>query len=77
MLKASVFLGLMLAISATDAFAQNRRAGDNEYKACSRDVSRFCRKVMNDGDMVVLNCLQENRTKLTRSCKKVLEENGQ
>jgi len=44
--------------------------------ACARDVSRFCRAKMNDGDMVVLACLQENRAKLGKACLKVLTDNG-
>ncbi|HEY8337806.1 MAG TPA: hypothetical protein VIQ05_28760 [Tardiphaga sp.] len=44
--------------------------------ACARDVSRFCRAKMNDGDMVVLACLQENRAKLSKACLKVLTDNG-
>jgi hypothetical protein len=45
--------------------------------ACARDVSRFCRAKMNDGDMVVLACLKENRAKLGKACAKVLTDNGQ
>ena len=45
--------------------------------ACARDVSRFCRSVMNDGDMVVLACLKQNRARLSRACAKVLTDHGQ
>jgi len=45
--------------------------------ACARDVSRFCRAHMNDGDMVVLSCLQQNRARLSRACAKVLTDHGQ
>ena len=47
------------------------------HSACARDVSRFCRAKMNDGDSVVLACLKENRTKLSKACAKVLTDNGQ
>jgi len=47
------------------------------HDACARDVSRFCRAVMNDGDMVVLSCLKQHRARLSRACDKVLTENGQ
>jgi len=45
--------------------------------ACARDVSRFCRAQMNDGDQVVLSCLKQNRAKLSKACEKVLTEHGQ
>jgi len=44
--------------------------------ACARDVSRFCRAHMNDGDQVVLACLQQNRARLSKACAKVLTDNG-
>ncbi|TPQ35772.1 hypothetical protein C2U70_14000 [Bradyrhizobium guangdongense] len=45
--------------------------------ACARDVSRFCRAVMNNGDMAVLACLKQNRSRLSKACEKVLTEHGQ
>ena len=45
--------------------------------ACARDVSRFCRAHMNDGDMVILACLKQNRARLSRACAKVLTDHGQ
>ncbi len=47
------------------------------HDACARDVSRFCRAVMNDGDSVVLACLQQHRARLSKACEKVLTDNGQ
>ena len=45
--------------------------------ACARDVSRYCRAVMNDGDQAVLACLKQNRARLSKVCAKVLTDNGQ
>ena len=45
--------------------------------ACARDVSRFCRAHMNDGDQIVLACLKENRARLSKACAKVLTDHGQ
>jgi hypothetical protein len=45
--------------------------------ACARDVSRFCRAHMNDGDQIVLACLKQNRGRLSRACAKVLTDHGQ
>ena len=60
----------------TSTFAQSNNTPGNQ-SACSRDVSRFCRAKMNDGDMVVLGCLKEHRAKLGKACAKVLADNGQ
>jgi hypothetical protein len=47
------------------------------HDACARDVSRFCRAHMNDGDSAVLGCLKQHRSRLSRACDRVLTENGQ
>jgi hypothetical protein len=62
-------IALVLAASAASA--------QQGHDACARDVSRFCRAQMNDGDQVVLACLKENRGRLSRACAKVLTEHGQ
>jgi Cysteine rich repeat len=58
---------------ASSALAQTA----HEHDACARDVTRFCRAHMNEGDQVVLSCLQQNRQRLSRACEKVLVEHGQ
>ena len=69
----------LLAVSvSTGAVAQQPRSGTpDEQKACSRDVSRFCRTLMDQGDFVILACLKENRPKLTKACNQVLISHGQ
>jgi hypothetical protein len=47
------------------------------HDACARDVSRFCRAQMNDGDQVVLACLKQHRARLSKACEKVLTDHGQ
>ena len=47
------------------------------HDACARDVSRFCRAQINDGDQIVLACLKQNRAKLSKACAKVLTDHGQ
>jgi len=64
---------LTLAAFAGAASAQT----DTQRNGCSRDVSRLCRSVMNDGDSAVLSCLQQNRAKVSKACQKILTENGQ
>jgi len=47
------------------------------HDACARDVSRFCRAYMQQGDQVVLGCLKQNRARLSKACDKVLTDHGQ
>jgi hypothetical protein len=72
---------LLLSISvSTGAIAQQQqqRSGTpEEQKACARDVQRHCRKVIDEGDLTVLACLQENRAKLSEACDQVLKNHGQ
>ena len=67
------FLIVPLILFATAASAQTSA----QQSACARDVSRLCRAKMNDGDMVVLACLKEHRSRLGKACAKVLADNGQ
>lgn len=61
-----------LALMASSASAQQQG-----QDACARDVSRFCRAVMNNGDQVVLACLKQHRARLSKGCEKVLTDHGQ
>jgi Cysteine rich repeat len=47
------------------------------HDACARDVARFCRAQINDGDQIVLACLRQNRARLSKACAKVLADHGQ
>jgi hypothetical protein len=47
------------------------------HDACARDVSRFCRAHINDGDQVVLACLQQNRARISKACQQMLTSHGQ
>jgi len=68
---------LSLSVS-TGAIAQQQRSGTaEEQKACARDVQRFCRKVIDDSDLIILSCLQDNRPKLSAACDHVLKDHGQ
>ncbi|MDE5444544.1 hypothetical protein GWG65_24460 [Bradyrhizobium sp. CSA207] len=69
---ARFFFIVSLILCASGAAAQQPG-----HDACARDVSRFCRPVMNNGDQAVLACLKQNRTRLSKGCEKVLTEHGQ
>ena len=61
-----------LVLIATAASAQQQG-----HDACARDVSRFCRAHMQEGDQVVLACLKQNRGRLSKACQQVLTDHGQ
>jgi hypothetical protein len=70
---------ILLSLSvSTAAIAQQQRSGTpEEQAACSRDVQRFCRPVIDQGDFTILACLQQNRPKLSKACEMVLKNHGQ
>jgi hypothetical protein len=70
----------LLSLSASSgAFAQQQqRSGTpEEQKACTRDVQKFCRPVIDQGDFTILACLKEHRPKISAACDQVLKSNGQ
>ena len=76
------FLALiLLSLSvSTGAIAQpqpQRSGTPEEQAACSRDVQRYCRPVIDQGDFTILACLQQNRPKLSTACDQVLKDHGQ
>jgi hypothetical protein len=79
MMRKFLFALTLLSISvSTGAIAQQQRSGTpEEQRACARDVQRFCRPVIDQGDFTVLACLQQNRTKLSEACGQVLTNHGQ
>jgi len=78
MYKFFLALSLLSVSLSTGALAQQQRSGTpEEQAACSRDVQRHCRKVIDQGDFTILACLQENRPKLSRACDQVLKSHGQ
>ena len=78
MRKFFMALTLLSLTVSTGAFAQQQRSGTpEEQKACSRDVQRFCRAVIDQGDLTILACLQQNRPKISPACNQVLTSHGQ
>ena len=69
MIRFLFVIPLVLMASVADA--------QQGHDACARDVTRFCRAHMNDGDQVVLACLKQNRARLSKACDKVLTDHGQ
>jgi hypothetical protein len=76
------FLPVLVLLSlplTTIAFAQQQpRSGTpEEQAACSRDVQKHCRAVIDQGDFTILACLQQNRPKISPACDQVLKSHGQ
>ncbi|WP_298252416.1 hypothetical protein [Bradyrhizobium sp.] len=77
MRKSFFVAGLLSLVASGAAFADQHSGTPEEQKACARDVQKFCRSMMDQPDLIVLNCLQQNRPKLTKTCDKVLTDHGQ
>ncbi len=80
MRKFLLVLSVLTASASTGALAQQNQARggtDAEQKACTRDVQKLCRSVMDQGDLVILSCLKENRSKISKPCNDVLVSHGQ
>ena len=76
-LKKALLLSLIAGSIATHAMAQEKdpvRAA--QERACGRDVSRFCKQVINESELTILGCLQQKRTQISQACQKVLKDNG-
>jgi hypothetical protein len=71
--KTGFLFAIPLLLIASAASAQSGRPDPG----CARDVSRFCRALMDQGDMVILGCLKQHRERLSKSCAKVLADHGQ
>ena len=72
------FLALaLLSLPLSTAALADRQGSPDKQRACLRDVQRFCRHLMDQGDFTVLACLKENRPKISSACDTVLKTHGQ
>jgi hypothetical protein len=77
--RIGLFAALAISIGALaplGAHAQDdvRKRGD---RACGGDSRRMCTKFFQGGDMAILGCLQQNKVRLSGSCRKFLTGIGQ
>ncbi len=78
MRKYLLALSLSSLAFSTASFADNAGRGTpEEQKACTRDVQKHCRAVIDQGDFTILACLKENRAKISEACNLVLKGHGQ
>jgi hypothetical protein len=71
---AIAFSFVMVAATAASAQDDIRARGD---RACKTDAPRLCKHAFSGGDMAILACFQQNRAKLTGTCRKFLTQIGQ
>ena len=76
-MRKTLLVAALLSFSVSGAAVADHSGTAEEQKACAHDVQKFCRPVMDQPDLIVLNCLQQNREKLTKACDKVLVDHGQ
>ena len=77
MRKFLIALTLLSVSLPAAAIAQQRSGTAAEQAACSRDVQRHCRAVIDQGDFTILACLQQHRPKISKACDQVLKSHGQ
>ena len=70
------FLFVVPALLPLILMASAASAQQPGHDACARDVSRFCRAQMQDGDQIVLACLKQNRARLSKTCQQMLASHG-
>jgi hypothetical protein len=67
-----------LAFNASASAQGTGTSGTPEDRAaCQASVQRFCTQAIQGGDMVVLACLQQNRSRISKPCQEVLVKYGQ
>lgn len=65
-------------VFSTSALAQQSGRGTPaEQRACTRDVQRHCRAVIDQGDFTILACLKEHRAHISAACNRVLKSHNQ
>jgi hypothetical protein len=70
----ALFASSALLVSTARAQDDIRKRGDI---ACKSSTNKLCSKFFGQGDMVILGCLQQNKARLSGSCRKFLTEIGQ
>ena len=65
---------MLISLSPSQAQDDMRKRGD---RACKASSNKLCSKFFGQGDIMILGCLQQNKVRLTGSCRKFLTEIGQ
>jgi hypothetical protein len=77
-------LGLVLALFMVTTASVAQQGGSQgtpqEQAACSPDVFKFCKPLLNSNapsTFSILACLKGNREQISKACRAVLESHGQ
>jgi len=74
-MKKSVYVSLVLLMAAGSSVSAQSGPSPQEQMACRSDASKFCAEHI--GKPPEMNaCLRENKSKLSDSCRKVVEARG-
>jgi hypothetical protein len=81
MIQYQLALILSLAILPTGVSAQEQRSDDNrgtlqQQRACRSDVLKHCRKMQDQDDSAIAECLKAHVQQLSPVCRRVLEQGG-
>ena len=77
MMRYLLLFATLMSVPTIPIIAVAQDARERGDKACRGDVRRLCKSVLDQGDMAILSCLQTNRSKLSGTCTKFLQEVGQ
>ena len=74
LLAAALAFGVTLMPASVVAQGDQHRARGND--ACTPDARRLCKKFFGQGDGPILQCFQDQRTRLSSPCRKFLGDLG-
>jgi hypothetical protein len=75
-----IALAVVLTLGAVTSASAQGQGDARERAACRPDVMRFCKQFVKDNneDVVsILNCLESNRSRISKACSAVLASHGQ
>jgi Cysteine rich repeat len=75
LMRSIVLATVVLLTGSSLSLAQGHMGTPQEQQACKRDAQRFCRNQLGD-DGAVQQCLQQQRSRLSKSCQRVFQSHG-
>jgi hypothetical protein len=76
-----IALAAALTLATATSVAAQGQGNEKERAACRPDVMRFCKEFVKDDkneDVVsILNCLESNKSRISKACSQVLVSHGQ
>ena len=75
-----IALAAALTLATVPSVAAQGQGNEKERAACRPDVMRFCKEFVKDKDedvVSILNCLESNKSQISKACSQVLASHGQ